>query len=260
MKKIFKDLKQYFPFIIYSTKSKLKSEVAGSYLNSLWWVINPLCMMLIYMFVVVVVFKSREPNFPIFVFIGLTLWDFFNRVVSSSAKLVKSNRNIINKVYIPKYILLIVNTFVMLFKFFISLAIVFIFMIIFKIHVSFKILYFIPILIVLYLLTFGISLIIMHFGVYIADLHNVINIILKFVFYFSGVFYNLLLRVPCPYNKILLIFNPMATLINESRNVLINNMTPNLLLIFGWFIISIILNIIGFKLLKKYENSYSKVI
>ncbi len=260
MKKIFKDLKQYFPFIIYSTKSKLKSEVAGSYLNSLWWVINPLCMMLIYMFVVVVVFKSKEPNFPIFVFIGLTLWDFFNRVVSSSAKLVKSNRNIINKVYIPKYILLIVNTFVMLFKFFISLAIVFIFMIIFKIHISFRILYFIPILIVLYFLTFGISLIIMHFGVYIADLHNVINIILKFVFYFSGVFYNLLLRVPSPYNKILLIFNPMATLINESRNVLINNMMPNILLILGWFIISIILNIIGFKLLKKYENSYSKVI
>lgn len=259
MREIIKNIKKYFAFIIYSTKSKLKSEVADSYLNSLWWILSPLCMMLIYMFVVVVVFKSKEPNFPIFVFIGLTIWDYFNRNLSLSPKLLKSNRNIVNKVYIPKYILLIINSFVMLFKFFISLIIVFIFMIIFKIHFTFKILYFIPIVIVLYLLTFGLSLIIMHYGVYIADLHNIIKILLKFIFYFSGVFYNILLRVPEPFNKILLTFNPIATLINESRNVLINNINPNFMLIFIWFIISIILNIIGFKLIKKYENSYSKV-
>ncbi len=260
MKTVIKNIKKNFPYILYSTKSKLKSEVAGSYLNSLWWVINPLAMMLIYMFVVIIVFKSGEPNFPIFVFIGLTLWDFFNRTISSSSKLIKSNRNIINKVYIPKYILLIINTFVILFKFLISLAIIFVFMILFKVTFSFKILYFLPIFIVLYLLTFGISLIIMHLGVYNTDVHNVINIVLKCVFYFSGIFYNICTKVPQPFNKLLLLFNPIATLINESRNVLINNVTPNLLLLFNWLIVSIIINIIGFKLIKKYENSYSKVI
>ena len=147
----------------------------------------------------------------------------------------------------------------MLFKFFISLIIVLIFMIIFKIHFTFKMFYFIPIVIVLYLLTFGLSLIIMHYGVYFGDLHNIIRIILRFVFYFSGVFYNILLRVPEPFNKMLLTFNPIATLINESRNVLINNINPNFILIGIWFIISIILSIIGFRLIKKYENSYSKV-
>ncbi len=259
MLKIISEIKKYFPYILYSTKSKLKSEVAGSYLNSLWWIINPLCMMLIYMFVVVVVFKSQEPNFPIFVFVGLTLWDYFNRIISSSAKLIKGNRNIINKVYIPKYILLIINSFVMLFKFFISLIIIFIFILIFKIHISLKILFFIPIVIVLYLFTFGAGMIIMHFGVYMGDLHNIIRILLRFIFYFSGVFYNLELRVPSPYNKILLTFNPIASLINEARNVLINNINPNFLLLLIWGVISLILTAIGFKLIRKYENSYSKV-
>ena len=247
MKKIINEIKKYFPYIIYSTKSKLKSEVAGSYLNSLWWIINPLCMMLIYMFVVVVVFKSKEPNFPIFVFIGLTLWDFFSKTISQSTKLVKNNKNIINKVYLPKYILLVINTFVLLFKFLISFILIIIFMIIFKIYFTLKIFYFIPIFIVLFILTFGISLIIMHFGVYLIDLNNIINILLKFLFYFSGVFYNILTRVPSPYNKILISINPIASLINDSRNVLIYSKNPNFLSLSFWFIISIILCFIGFK-------------
>lgn len=260
MKILIKEIKKYFPYILYSTKSKLKGEVAGSYLNYLWWFISPLCTMLIYMFVVCVVFKSKESNFPIFVFIGLILWNYSNGVINSSSKLIKDNKQIINKVYIPKYILLIIKSFVFLFKLFISFIITIILMFIFNISFSLKMFYFIPILITLYLITFGISTIIMHLGVYIDDLGNIVNIALKFIFYFSGIFYDILSRVPSPFNKLLITFNPIAFLISESRNVLIYNKDLNFSLIFIWFVISIIINFIGLKLVHKYENSYSKVV
>ena len=67
MKKFFKDVKRYFNYMIYSAGAELRSEVANSYLGCLWWLLNPLFFMLIYAFISIVVFKSREAYFPIFV-------------------------------------------------------------------------------------------------------------------------------------------------------------------------------------------------
>ena len=77
-KRFFSDTAKYGKYAIYSAKSALKSEVANSYLNWLWWVLDPLCFMLIYTFIFGVVFNGAKPYFPIFIFIGITVWDFFH--------------------------------------------------------------------------------------------------------------------------------------------------------------------------------------
>ena len=48
MSRFLKDTKKYYKYAIYSAKSKLQSEVASSYLNWLWWVLDPICFMLSY--------------------------------------------------------------------------------------------------------------------------------------------------------------------------------------------------------------------
>ena len=48
MKKFIEDIKKYYKYIIYATRSNLKTEVANSYLNWLWWILDPLCFMLVY--------------------------------------------------------------------------------------------------------------------------------------------------------------------------------------------------------------------
>ena len=191
MRKFFKNLKKYYKYAIRSAKSELKGEIAGSYLNWLWWVIEPLAFMLIYTFVFTVVFKSRETYFSIFIFIGLTCWEFFNRMITGSVRLISNNRDIVTKVYIPKYILLISKSFTYLFKMFISFGLVIFLMLIFKVPFTYHIFYFIFIFPALYLISFGIGVILMHFGVFIDDLKNLTKIVLKLVFYLSGIFYNI---------------------------------------------------------------------
>ena len=78
MKRFWKDLKEHYKYALYSAKSELKSEVANSYLNWIWWVLEPFCFMLIYTFIFGYIFNTREPFFSAFVFIGLTTWEFFN--------------------------------------------------------------------------------------------------------------------------------------------------------------------------------------
>ena len=85
------DLQKYWKYTQYAAKSQLKSEVASSYLNWLWWILDPLLFMLVYTFIALIVFKKSVEYFPVFVFIGLTCWNFFNKCVLGSVKVVKQS-------------------------------------------------------------------------------------------------------------------------------------------------------------------------
>lgn len=259
MKRFINDIKKYKNYIIYATKSELKSEVTNSYLNWIWLFLEPLCFMLIYTFIAVIVFNSSVQYFAIFVFIGLNIWNFFNKTLVSSVKLISSNKDIVTKVYIPKFILIFVKIGVNTFKMAVSFLLVVLFMIIYQVPISFNVLFFIPLYFVLCIVTFGISSIFMHFGVFIQDLVNLTNIGLRLLFYLTGIFYAISTKVPEPYNEILLRVNPLAYLANDFRNVLIYQTPPDFLMMLLWFVIGISLSMIGIKTIYKYENTYVKV-
>ena len=258
-KRFIKDLVKYWNYIKYQAKAELKVEVINSYLGWIWLFLEPLCFMLIYTFVAGTVFGSKMPYFPVYVFCGLTIWNFFNKTITASIKEVNKNKEIITKVYVPKFVLLIVTIIVNLFKMLISFGLLLVFMFFYKVPISFNILLSIPILISLVLVTFGIGSICMHFGVFMDDLVNLTNIALKFVFYLSGIFYDIQSKVPAPYNNILLNFNPIAFLITSFRNCLIYQTSINYIILIIWFILGIILSIIGIRTIYKHENTYVKV-
>ena len=240
MKRFWRDLTSHYRYAIYSAKSELKSEVANSYLNWIWWVLEPFCFMLIYAFIFGVVFEAREQYFPAFIFIGITAWDFFNRCLTQSVKLLKNNKSIVTKVYIPKFILLISN--------------------IFRIPITLNILYVIPSFIVLFVVTFACMTHLMHYGVFIQDLANVTNIVLRMVFYMTGIFYNIEKRLPAQYTGILMKGNPMALVLSSLRKCILYGQAPDVKWLIIWFIIGIIVAALGVRKIYKNENSYVKVI
>ena len=254
------ELKKYRKYMVFAAKSQLKSEVASSYLNWLWWIIEPLCMMIIYSLVFGKIFGMREDYFNIFIFLGLAIWDFFNRCVKGSIKLVKRNKAIVTKVYIPKYILLISEMIVNTFKMLICLGICFFMILIDGAPLSINVLYIIPILIITELFTFGVCTYLLHFGVFVEDLANIMNIILRFMFYFTGIFYSIGNKFPAPYNDILLKIHPIALLIDMLRNCTIYCKSISWEMLLIWFLVSVVLSLLGIRRIKKSENTYVKVI
>ena len=260
MKRFFDNIRKYYKYAIRSAKAELKSEVADSYLNWLWWIIEPICFMLIYTFVFGVVFKNNTPNFSAFVFIGITMWDFFNRMITGSVKLIINNRDLVTKVYVPKYILLLSKSFTYLFKLGISLVITFILMFVQGVPLTWYMFLIIPVLIVLYIISFGAGMILMHFGVTLNDLANLTNIGLRMVFYLSGVFYNISERLTGTLSFVLLRCNPVAFLMHQGRRVLLEGALPSIQGMIFWLIIGLVLCAIGAHMIHKNENSYAKVI
>ncbi len=263
IKRVHNDLKKYKKYILYSARAELNAEVANSYLNWIWWILEPICFMLIYTFVFGYVFNAREQYFPAFIFIGITIWEFFNKNITNSIKMVKNNKNIVTKVYLPKYILVLSKMFVNGFKMLISFLIVVLLMIFFKVKPTFNILWVFGILLDLFLFTFGCMCILMHLGVFIADLSNVIRIVLRIMFYITGVFYSIESRVSGAYpilSQLLEKYNPLAFFITSSRQALLYNQPIDYIILLLWFIISVLLSVIGIKIIYKNENSYIKVI
>lgn len=259
MKRFFQNVSKYFKYAIYQAKAELKAEITNSYLNWIWWFLDPVCNMLIYTFIVEIIFRTSEPFFPVFVFIGLTTWDLFSKIINGSVKTVKNNIGIINKVYVPKYVFLLSKSFVFLFKFFIAFLIIVVLMLFFKVPFTWQILNFPLIVIVIYTIAFGVGTILLHFGVFVEDLSNVTAILLKFVYYFSGIFYAIPTRIPKPFNNILLALNPAAFCIHQFRKIFLNGVAPNYLGLLVWFIIGVGLTAIGVALIHKYEDGYAKV-
>lgn len=260
MIKFINNIKKYYKYAIRSAKAELKSEVADSYLNWLWWIIEPFCFMLIYTFIFGVVFQTKELYFASFVMVGQAAWDFFNRMVNGSVRLIPNNRDLVTKVYVPKYILLLAKSFTYLFKMGISLCLAFGLMLFQHVPLTWHIVFLIPALVVLYIFSFGIGMILMHYGVTLNDLSNLTNIFLKMVFYLSGVFFNIRRRLHGRLGFILLRANPIAFIMNEMRKVAIYGKLPSFEGELVWLVIGFILCAFGIHVIHKYENSYAKVI
>ena len=263
MKKFINDVKKFWNYTVYSAKSDLKSEVAGSFLSWLWWILDPLLYMLVYSFVAVIVFGSGEKYFPVFVFIGLNIWQFFSKTVKASVKLVSGRKSIVTKVYIPKFIFIFERMGLYGFKMMVSFALTAVFMICYKVPVTIKILWLIPLFMVLGIVTFAVSTIICHFGVFVEDLLNVVTVVLQLGFYLSGIFYSIENRIGRHSELIATLLtkcNPVALIMADMRRVLIYGQDPHYFALLAWFIVALAVSAIGVKIIYKYENSYVKII
>lgn len=258
--RFFKDIKKYWSFLIVGTKSQLRSEVNNSYLDWIWWLLEPFCNMLVYTFIFGYVFHASEEYFPVFVFIGVSTWGFFSRNLNASVKLIEANRGIVTKVYIPKQILLIKVMFVNFVKMILAYAVIAVMMVIYRVPVNICLAYMIPIFLLLFILTYGICCFLMHFGIYMEDLHYITSIVLMILMYFTGIFYNIEKRIPAPFGTILNKSNPVAFLISSMRDAMIYRLGIDKKMYCIWFLAATVIAMAGTRLIYKNENSYVKVI
>ena len=129
-----------------------------------------------------------------------------------------------------------------------------------RVPMTFNIIFALPILAALGLITFGIGCFLLHYGVFIEDLYNVVHIGLRLVFYMTGIFWNITTRLPAPYGEIICHVNPIAFLLSSMRDSILYGRTPNLPLLALWLAVGLLLSVIGVRKIYRNENSYVKVI
>lgn len=260
MKRFIHDIQRYRRYMVYSARAQLKNEVAGSFLNRLWWILDPLLFMLVYTFVYSIVFGRSQDYLCAFIFLGYCSWEFFNRSINQSVKLVKKYKSVLSKVYLPKFVLVISNMMVNGFKMLVSLGIVAVAMLLYRVPLTWKILWFFPYLLLLFLLTFGLSCILLHCGVFLEDLANIVRVGLRLLFYLSGIFYNPEVQLTGTIRYLMIRLNPTCYIITQMRNTVLYGQTPLWHWLIFWAAVSLVISALGVALIYRYERRYVKTI
>lgn len=260
MKKFAHDILDYGQYMVYAARTDLKAEVANSYLNRLWWLLEPFFNMVVYVIVFGQVMGNSIRNYATFVYSALLMWNLFSKTINYSVKLVRNNKDIVTKVYVPKFILLLSDMILNIFKLLFSLIVLVVMMVIFRIPVGLQTLLVLPVYLVLLLFAFGIGMIFLHFGVYVDDLSYAVGILLNMLMFLSGVFYDVMTTLPEPLNMCMMVLNPVAMLVTTMRSALLYHTAVNVPVLVIWGILSVLLCCVGVHIVYKNENSYVKVV
>jgi len=208
------------------TVSELKVQYKNKILGFLWTILDPLIMMGIYIIIVSVIFKRGGPQFPVLLFSALLAWKWFTTSLGDSVVSVSGKARLLQSVYFPKIVLPLSKVVVATIEYFLSLIVLFPLLILFKTDTGMTILW-LPVLITVQLvLTIGLSLICACLGVYFRDFQQILQYILRIMFYLSPVLYSVKDRVPKTFRQIYML-NPFAALFESYKNIFVRGSMPS---------------------------------
>ena len=91
--------------LIYLVRTEIKVKYKNSVLGLVWSMVAPAMTLAIYYFVFQIILNNRQPNFVIFLFAGLLIWNLFSLGVLTGTGVVVNNAGIVKKVSFPREIL-----------------------------------------------------------------------------------------------------------------------------------------------------------
>jgi lipopolysaccharide transport system permease protein len=264
---LFRNIYRYRYLIMQMIKREIASRYQGSALGIIWSFLNPLLMLIVYTFVFSVVFKSRWGNveteesridFAITLFAGLIIFQLFTEIMNRAPALILGNVNYVKKVIFPIELLPFISTGVMLFHASISLLVLITVQILYKGSIPWTIVYLPLILLPLLLAGLGVSWFLASISVYIRDIPQIIGVFTTVLMFISAVFFPI---SALPENYQLMVkLNPLAIIINESRNSLIFGEHPDWGLLGLMMLIGLMLASGGYWWFQKTRKGFADVL
>lgn len=170
-------------------KKNIKLKYRRSYLGILWTLIEPLLTMMVLTLVFGKFFGRDDRQFPIYVLCGRLLFSFFSAGTKGGLKAVSGNASMIKKVYVPKYIYVISSVLSDFITFLISLIVLVGVGIVLKVQPTFYIFQAVIPLFILFIFTFGCSMILSTFNVFFRDIEYIWSVVVFLLHYASAIFY-----------------------------------------------------------------------
>ena len=91
--------------IRYLVQADIRKKGADTLLGNLWWVLDPLLQMAVYVVLVSVVFDRDVPDYPLFIFAAILPWKWFQSTVQDAITSVTGADRLIRQIQFPKLVL-----------------------------------------------------------------------------------------------------------------------------------------------------------
>lgn len=266
MRNFFHTVHQYRYLILQMTKREIAVRYRGSVLGLIWSFLNPLLMLAVYTFVFSVVFKSRwgttveesRVDFALTLFAGLIVFNLFAEIINRAPGLVLSNVNYVKKVIFPLEILPLVSIGGTAFHALVSLLVLMAVQLLFKGTIPWTVLYIPVIILPLLVAGLGVSWFLAALTVYIRDIAQITSVLTTILLFLSAVFFPIS-ALPEKYQNYLHL-NPVAAVVEESRNALIFSKPPDWTLLGFSLALGLVLAVAGYLWFQKAKKGFADVL
>jgi ABC-2 type transport system permease protein len=199
-------------------RTDFKLRYQGSVLGYAWSLLRPLLLFVILYVVFVNFLKigADVPHFPVYLLLGIVLWGFFAEMTQQSLGSIVGRGDLIRKIRIPRWIIVLSSSISALINLGLNLIIVAIFMVFNDVDLMRSILWLPLILLEIYVFSLGLSLLLAALFVRFRDINYIWEVILQAGFYLTPILYPLSMITNETFQKLILL-NPMAQAIQDAR-------------------------------------------
>lgn len=217
-------LRHYFEVVRVLAERDFKVRYRNSVLGFIWSLLNPLAYMLIITLVFSLLLRMNIPNFSAWVLIGILVWRFFSIATSQGLSSIIGNAPLVSKIYLSRYIIVLSNNVANFVGSVLEFVVMLPLLALLRVNFSAYVL-FLPIILILeFMLVYGLSLALSSLNLKYRDLNQIWDIALQLGFFLCPIVYAANL-VPARFQFIYSL-NPVTRLIEAARDIFLYNRLP----------------------------------
>lgn len=261
--------------IRYLTQAEMKKRGSDTLLGNLWWVLDPLLQMLVYIALVAIIGRGiNHPDYPLFIFSAILPWKWFASVVGDSTSTVVRQERMIRQIAFPKLVLPVSTSISGVVGFIFGLVPLAVLLLLFKDSGRITVqLAWIPVIAaVQFVFTLAMAILVSAANVFFRDLGNAVGHLLRLWWFLSPGLYSLsnvhgLLGEQHGTLATLAAFNPFAVLFEAYRAAIYGSPDgappsgPPDLVALGWLLLgSLVFAALATVFFKRVEPDFAKLI
>jgi ABC-type polysaccharide/polyol phosphate export permease len=211
----------------YLVQADMKKRGSDTVLGNVWWVLDPLLQMVVYVIFVSVIASRPAPDYPLFIFAAILPWKWYSAVINDATNAVVNKDKLIRQIAFPKLVLPVSTTTAGVVGFAWGMIPLGLLMLFFLDRVNVLMLVWIPLIaVVQYAFTLASAILVSAANVFFRDLGNAIHHALRLWWFLSPGLYALqdvretAVVQDYPIVGTLAGFNPFAVLFEAYRAVI----------------------------------------
>jgi len=185
------DIRSRRRLVRYLVQADIRKRGADTLLGNIWWVLDPLLQMVVYVVFLSIVVRNGPPDYPLFIFSAILPWKWFSASITDATASIVRQEQLIKQIQFPKIVLPLAATTAGVVSFAFGTVALGILMVFFSDRIS-PYLLFIPVIAaVQYVFTLACAFLVAAGNVFFRDLGNVVGHVLRLWWFMSPGLYSL---------------------------------------------------------------------
>lgn len=205
-------------------RTDFKLRYQGSFLGYAWSLLRPLFMFAILYVVFVKVFPLGKgiPHYPVYLFIGIVLWNFFLEMTTQSLGSIVGRGDLIRKIRIPRWLIVLSSSISALINVGLNILVLVVFIVLNHVDIMSTALLLPIYLAEIYLFALGVSLFLSALFVKFRDIGYIWDVVLQAGFYLTPILYPMA-RIQNESLQKIILLNPIAQALQDARYAVVSH-------------------------------------